>query len=165
MKPKVGLLSKEHDALVSGWLAAEQAIEHSCRAPLSARHALHAAVLIDQMSDLAFARRTLLLDPGLASAGDFLSFRAALRAREPALGILMDMSDCRVDGPSLQLVAAQIPPDGFANLAVADLMVSLYNAGAVPRLMLVHSDGRMLPMQELLLQAAEWWRSTLAPLS
>lgn len=165
MMPKDGRLLKEHEALVAGWSAAVQAIEVSRSAPLSARHALHAAVLIDQVSDLAFARRTLLLEPDLACAGDFLSFRAALRSRGAALGILMDVSACRVDGPSLQLVAAQVPPNGFTNLAVADLMVSLYNAGTVPRLMLVHSDGRMLPMQELLLQAAEWWRSALAPLS
>jgi hypothetical protein len=162
MMPKDGLLSKQHDALVAGWSAAVQAVDVSHRAPLSARHALHAAVLIDQLSDLAFARRAELLEPLLATSGDFLAFRTTLRARERALGLLMDMTGCRVEGPHLQLIAAQVAPDDFANLEIADLMVSLYNAGTVPRLMLVHPDGALLPMQDILHRATNWWRVTLA---
>lgn len=162
MMPNDCLLSKEDDALVVGWSAVVQAVDVSHHAPLSARRALHATVLIDQLSDLVFARRSMLLEPLLATSGDFLTFRAGLRDREPALGLLMDMTACDVHGPSLQLVAAQVPPDDFGNLAVAELMVSLYNVGTVPKLMLVKSDGKMLPMQDLLLQAANWWRASLA---
>jgi hypothetical protein len=162
MMPKRRLSSEEDDALRLGWSAALQAIEVSHSAPLSARHALHAAVLLDQLSDLAFVRRTALLEPPLATCGDFLSFRTALRDCEPVLGLLMDLTACRMDGPSLLVTAAQVAPDGFANLSVGDLMVSLYNGGTVPRLMLMQSDGKIRPMQDVLQQATKWWQTTLA---
>jgi hypothetical protein len=41
-------------------------------------------------------------------------------------------------------------------------MVSLYNAGTVPQLMLVQHSGTVLPMQHLLQGAADWWRAILA---
>jgi hypothetical protein len=73
----------------------------------------------------------------------------------------MDLMACGASGPRLQVVAMPVAPDAFAKLAVADLMVSLYNGGTVPRLMLVPGDGQMLPMQSLLQSAALWWATTL----
>ena len=135
-----------------------QVLASSQRAPLSARAAMHAAVQIDQMSDVAFARRGLLSVP-LSGAGDILVFRAALRAASADLGLLMDLAECGPDGPRLQVIAVPVPPDGFDTLPVADLMVSLYNAGTVPRLMLVLTDGTQHPMQDLLKRAAQWWQT------
>ena len=149
------------DAITAGWVAVLRAVEASCRAPLSARHALRAAVVIDQLSDLVFTRRTDLLLPSLATAGDILSFRSALRRTEPALGPLLDLISCGPDAPRLQVLAETVAPDGFERLAVTDLMVSLYNAGRVPRLMLVQPDATRLPMQHLLQQAIAWWRAML----
>ncbi|MCW1931703.1 hypothetical protein [Pararhodobacter zhoushanensis] len=143
-------------ALAAGWRAAVQAVADSRAAPLSARHALHAAVALDRLSDLAHARRAALPSP-LARAGDILSFRAALRAADPAFGPLMDLTACSANGPHLALIATQIPPEGFASLPVGDLMVSLYNAGTVPRLYLV-TPAESLPMQPLLQAALDWWR-------
>lgn len=161
MNPSGGLLSKRNDALAHGWLALLQAVGVSQRAPLSARHAVHAAVLIDQVSDAAFVRRAELSVAPLATAGDILTYRAALRACSPALGPLMDLTACGAEGPRLHLVAEKVAPEGFVSLPVADLMVSLYNAGTVPRLMLVQTGGETLPMQDLLHEASTWWRSTL----
>ena len=156
-------MMRADDAMTAGWIAVMRAVETSRRAPLSARHALHAAVLIDQLSDLAFTGRTDLPLPLLATAGDILSFRAALRSSDPALGRLIDLTACGPDAPRLQVLAEAVAPDGFERLAVADLMVSLYNAGRVPRLMLVQPDETRLPMQDLLQQATSWWRATLGP--
>lgn len=129
----------------------------SQRAPLSARAALYAAVQIDQMCDAAFAGRGVLQSP-LATAADILAFRAALREAAPMLGPLMDLAECGPMGPHLQVVAVPVPPDGFGRLPVADLMVSLYNAGTVPRLMLVMADGAQHDMQDLLQRATAWWQ-------
>jgi hypothetical protein len=158
----VGQLLKVDGALAADFLALRQAVGISRRAPLSARHALHAAVLIDQLSDVAYVRRAELSFPTLATAGDILSFRAALRACDPALGPLMDLTSCGADCPRLQVVAEEVALDCFTSLPVEDLMVSLYNAGTVPRLMLVQKDMRMLPMQVLLQDATNWWSSTLS---
>lgn len=143
------------------WSAVLESFRVSQTAPMSARHALHAAVLIDQLSDLAFARRASLPFQALAAAGDFPAFRAALRLCEPALGPIMDLTRCVAEGPHLCLVATEVAPEGFESLPVADLMVSLYNDGTVPRLMLAEPGGTMLPMQDLLKAAIAWWGSSL----
>jgi hypothetical protein len=148
-------------ALALAWAAVCEAVRISNRATLSARHAMQAVAQLDHLSDVAFARRSDLTEPMLATAQDILSFRAALRGCEPALGPLMDLMACGASGPRLQVVAMPVAPDAFAKLAVADLMVSLYNGGTVPRLMLVPGDGQMLPMQSLLQSAALWWATTL----
>ncbi len=139
------------------WAAALAAVRVSRRAPLSARHALHAAVLLDQMTDLAYAGRADLPWPALATAGDFLAFRAGLRGLDPSLGALMDLCAGGADGPRLTVVATVVAPDAFSSLPVGDLMVSLYNNGTVPRLMLVQQGGEMLAMQDLLQSASLWW--------
>lgn len=149
-------------ALALAWAAVCEAVRISNRAPLSARHAMQAVAQLDHLSDVAFARRFDLTEPVLATAQDILSFRAALCRCEPALGPLMDLMACGASGPRLQVVAMPVAPDAFAKLAVADLMVSLYNGGTVPRLMLVPGDGQMLPMESLLQSAALWWEATLA---
>ena len=149
------------EAVAQTWAAVVDAVAVSRRAPLSARHALHAAVLIDQLSDKAFARRPALPLPALATAGDFLAFRAGLRASDPSLGPIMDLTACGADGTHLEILPTQVAPDAFSGLPVADLMVSLYNAGEVPRLMLVQRDGGIVPMQHLLQEATRWWGTIL----
>ena len=154
-------LARIDGALAAGWAQARAAVERSRNAPLSARHALHAAAALDQLSDLAHPFRTALLPAAVARAGDILSYRAALRAADPALGAVMDLTACRAEGPHLRLIAAEVPPEGFAQLPVGDLMVSLYNAGTVPRLFLVSADGQRLPVQPLLADATAWWHAVL----
>ncbi|WP_127105246.1 hypothetical protein [Pararhodobacter zhoushanensis] len=154
-------MARTDAALAAGWQAAVQAVTDSRNAPLSARHALHAAVALDRLSDLAHARRSTL-PPTLGRAGDILTFRAALRAADPAFGPLMDLTACSANGPHLALIATEIPPEGFASLPVGDLMVSLYNAGTVPRLFLV-TQAENLPMQPLLQAALDWWRTVVPP--
>lgn len=117
------------------------------------------------MSDAGFARRDTLTDRRLATAGDILAFRAGLRQISPALGLIMDLTTCHPDAPRLQIVARPVPPDDFANLPVGDLMVSLYNSGTVPRLMLVQQDGTEHPMAEVSQAGAGWWAATLAALA
>ncbi|MBI1173272.1 hypothetical protein GC209_17935 [bacterium] len=142
-------------------VALDEAVGLSQRAPLSARHALQAVAMIDRLSDQVYARRSGLPVPDLAHAQDILSFRAALRDGDPAVAALMDLMTCGAASPRLQVVAAQLGPDDFARLPVGDLMVSLYNSGTVPRLMLVQPDGTMLAFQDLLRAAAAWWEATL----
>ena len=149
------------DSLSTACRAVRDAVLVSRHAPLSARYALQAVASIDRLSDVAFVRRPDLSEPLLATAEDILSFRAALRICNPDLRPLMDLMACSATGPRLQVVALQVPPDGFAGLPVADLMVSLYNGGTVPRLMLVQPDGQMVPMQHLLQGALLWWETTL----
>lgn len=151
------------EALAGGLHELGLAVAASRKAPLSARHALHAAVALDQMADLAHAGRAGLRVHPLAEAGDVLAFRALLRAADPALGPLMDLVTCGPHSPRLQVVAAEVAPEGFARLAVEELMVSLYNAGQVPRLMLIEAGGRSWPMQDLLPRAAAWWAAALGP--
>ena len=154
-------LLQQDDALRLGWLAVLRAVDVSRRAPLSARQALNAAVQIDQLSDRVFATRAALSVPPLARAADILTFRAALRACDPAFGPIMDLTACCPYGPSLQVTATEVAPEGFDRLGVADLMVSLYNAGTVPRLMMLQPGGTMLPMQNLLQHATARWGAIL----
>lgn len=133
-----------------------QAVQTSQHAPLSARHALQAAAFFDLLADRAYVQGAL---KSLSTAADILAFRTALRQCHPALGPLMDLMAA---GAHLRVVATPVPPDGFASLDVADLMVSLYNAGTVPRLMLIQPDGTSLPMQDLLQNAAGWWATALS---
>lgn len=148
-------------AVAQHWAAVRCALGVSRQAPLSARHALHAAVLIDRLSDITFTRRLELPLPPLATAGDFSIFRAGLRVCEPSLGPIMDLTACSADGPRFEVVATKVASDGYSGLPVADLMVSLYNDGRIPRLMLVQRDGTMLPIQNLMLAATHWWGKIL----
>jgi hypothetical protein len=143
------------------WKALRDGVQASGLAPLSARQALHAAVLIDRMSEIVFRRRHALARPELAIASDVLAFRAALRICEKSLGEIMDLTDCTAHGPYLDVRSTSVADDEFAALPVADLMVSLYNDGEVPRLMLVHRQGDMMPMQHILQMASDWWATAL----
>jgi hypothetical protein len=156
-----GIAVERVQRLSNVWTAVLQAVDASRKAPLSARHALAAAVQIDQFSDHAFAARAALSEPNIALAADILAFRAALRAQSVAVGCLMDLSAAAAQGPYLEVIASALAPEAYAKLAVADLMVSLYNAGAVPQLMLVQSEGAALPILELLQAAIDWWSITL----
>lgn len=126
----------------------QAAVDAARAAPLSARAALYAAVMMDRLADRD-------------GASDILAARAQVRARCPAMGPLMDLAAAAAGGPYLQVVATPVPEDGFASLPVADLMVSLYNAGTVPRLMLVQAEEPALDMQDVLQEAWAWWRDRL----
>lgn len=149
------------DSVAVAWSAVCRAVAVSGRAPLSARHALHAAVLMDQVSDIGCDHRGSMAVAALTTAGDLAAFRAALRVCAPSLGPIMDLTACGPVGPWLEVVATEVAAEEFAGLPVADLMISLYNDGKVARLMLVQRDGVKLPMQPLLQAAMEWWGGVL----
>ena len=76
----------------------------------------------------------LLIDAAIdgASEGDLLVHRQTLADSSPALALVMEIAAMREDGPRLAVEAAEAPP-----LSEAEYMVSVYNAGTVPRLMIV----------------------------
>ncbi len=141
--------------------AAQQAVATAAAAPLSARHALHAAVLIDRITDPVFARRSLLALPDLATTRDIPAFRAALGICAPALDPILALAGGTAPHVRLEVLPEKVAPEAFGSLPVADLMVSLYNQGSVPRLMLVAQDRAGVPMQDLLHGAIRWWTGTL----
>lgn len=149
-------------SFANAWTAALHAVQVSGRAPLSARHALHAALLINQFSDIAFTLRGTLPLLDLATARDLPRFRANLRGHEPSLGLVMALSAAGADGPRLEVRVMDVAPEEFPSLSVADLMVSLYNNGTVPRLMLVQHDECEHQMQHLLQAASRWWSGNLS---
>lgn len=148
-------------SLATQWAGVVQAVAESCRAPLSARHTLRAAVQIDHLSDVVFPTRSALAAKHLATAADFPAFRKALRTIIPALGPIMDLTGCSVQSPRLELREVEVARGDFPGLPVADLMVSLYNKGRVPQLLLVQPDGEVVPMQDLLRDAVSGWSRTL----
>lgn len=154
-------IQRHAGTIAPAWTAALVAVQVSGHAPLSARHALHAAVLIDQLSDIAFPVRGAFPVPALVTAGDLSAFRAGLRDCERSLGDIMDLTACGANAPRLEVRATAVAPEEFSALPVADLMVSLYNDGTVPRLMLVQLDGGKQQMQHLLQAATHWWSMIL----
>ena len=102
------------------------------------------AALVDAYVDRLFASD--------AEAEDILDFRAALRKRSPALGLVMAL--CAQDG-SVQLVteAVAVPVEDYGALGVEDFMVSLYNDHSVQRLRLALPDGDRCDMLDVLAEA------------
>jgi hypothetical protein len=142
---------------LSGYLRrAEAALAEAEAAPLSVRRALLCAVLIDDLGERAFTAWTP--DAGrVFGAQDALAFRRALRRRCPELGLIADLCGMSTNAPRLVAKAIPIAADALAALPTEDFMVSLYNEGNVPRVMLVARDGER-PAHEVLARALGWWR-------
>jgi len=106
------------------------AIAEAKAAPLSARKAMLAVLLVDAYADRLFAAQT--------EADDILEFRAGLAAASPALGLVFDLAAGRA---RLVTEAVTVPVEEYGRLSVQDFMVSLYNGHTVQRVLVVAPDG------------------------
>ncbi len=119
-------------------------------APLSARRAMLAALLIDQAVDALFTERHA------GAAADILAFRTELAERFPPLATLFALTALRPDGPRLGLAEVEVPIAHYSGLSVEDFMVSLYNDRTVQRLLVLAPDGaRLADAQQWLAAAAD----------
>lgn len=117
-------------------------------APLSAKKAMLAALLLDAEIDRRFA---------LAGSGgdrDILAFRAEFASRSAALRLIMGLAALRPDGPRLVTEAVRVPIADYPTLGTADFMVSLYNDHTVQRVLIVMPDGKRHDVHAVLAEAA-----------
>lgn len=121
----------------------EAAFAEARAAPLSARKAMLAAMLVDAHADRLFAE-------GAAAGEDVLAFRASLATRSPELGIVFALCALREGGPRLVTEAVAVPIEDYPALQEADFMVSLYNAHTVQRVRVVLPDGRRLLVHDVI---------------
>lgn len=115
-------------------------------APLSARKAMLAALLLDAYADRLF-------DAGTTGAEDVLAWRAQLAERHEALALVFALAAARPDGPHLVTEAVEVPVTDYPALAVADYMVSLYNQNSVQRVRIALPDGSRRDVHEVLAAA------------
>lgn len=129
---------------VVGALAQARSAVATARAhPQSRRKAMLAALLVDAMVDALFEE---------SGGDDVLAFRAALRARAPALAPILDIAG--MNGPELVLEPVELDA-ADATLDVGDVMVSFYNRGTVPRVLIVAPDGSRRDVHAALAVALE----------
>jgi hypothetical protein len=124
-----------------GYLRAE--LEAARAAPLSAKRARLAALLIDAYVDRLFAARH-------AGDADVLAFRAELAVGSPALAAAFELANGTA---RLVTEAVEVPLDDYPALPLADFMVSLYNDHTVQRVFIVTPEGQRLPVHDVLGQA------------
>ena len=124
----------------------EQARLAARAAPLSARKAMLAAMLIDAYPDRLFAA-------GNTGAEDILAWRAALAAGSDALALVFALCALRDNGPRLVTEPVEVPIEDYPTLGVEDFMVSLYNDRTVPRVRIATADGRRRDVHEVLAEA------------
>jgi uncharacterized protein YjbJ (UPF0337 family) len=114
-------------------------------------HSILAALEASPLSRKKAMLLTLLIDAAIDSArphtADLLAHRQAVAATHPALALVMELAALRDGGPRLVVEAVAAPP-----LSEAEYMVSVYNAGTMPRLMVV-ADGAVREALPLLRQA------------
>ena len=115
-------------------------------APLSARKAMLAAMLIDAYPDRLFAA-------GETGAEDILAYRAGLAAGSDALALVFALSALRDGGPRLVTEPVAVPIADYPKLGVEDFMVSLYNGHTVPRVRIALPDGGRRDVHEVLAAA------------
>ena len=104
--------------------------------PLSRKKAMLLALLIDEA-----------IDNARPDTADLLGHRQSIALAHPALALVMELVALRDTGPRLVVEALDAPP-----LSEAEYMVSVYNAGTIPRLMIV-ADGVAREALPLLRQA------------
>ena len=121
---------------------AAEAVAAARAAPLSARKALLAALLVDAVADAHFAAE--------AKGGDILAFRESLAAGSDALALVFALAARRAD---LVTEAVTVPLADYGQLSVEDFMVSLYNANTVQRIRIVTPDGRRVDVHDVLAAA------------
>ena len=150
----MSLTLAEHLSLIEDEHAA------SLAAPLSARQALLVAVLLDHLPDRVFAARRHAAPNTVFSAEDLPAYRQKLREQSPALSTIFDLCALRPDGPTLKVVAVEVPIADYPNLSTADFMVSLYNGNTVQRVLLVLPDNEAKLAREVIAAAMAWWRES-----
>jgi len=121
----------DHFALIEAEYA--EALAH----PLSARHAMLVAVLLDKYADRLFDARRDTAPEKLFYTEDVLAFRTRLAAAVPALGRIFALCALAPDGPRLVTKTVAVPLPDYPSLPLADFMVSLYNSNTVQRVVLV----------------------------
>lgn len=142
-----------------GLARASAELEALSARPLSVRHALLVAALLDRVADLAFAERAAL--PAGPAAEDVLAFRAAVAAACPALARIAALCGMGAEAPRLAIAAVPVPPEATGALTAAEFMVSLYNANTMPQVVLVEAAGTT-PALPVLRAARDWWQAQLA---
>ena len=122
-------ISTSADAGVAAHLAyLEAAVAAARAAPLSAKKAMLAAMLVD-----AYADRLM------PEGGDILAFRAELAAESAALSLIFAL--CSGRATRLVTEGVEVPIADYPKLGVEDFMVSLYNDHTVQRVRIVAADG------------------------
>lgn len=114
-------------------------------APLSRKAAMLVALLLDREVERRFR---------LSGEGDVLVFRAGFVRRRPALALVLELAAMRADGPRLAIEPVRVAIADYPRLTEPDYMVSLYNGGTVPRLLVVSPDGGRREAGPLLRAAA-----------
>ena len=112
---------------------AADAVAAAAAAPLSAKRAMLAALLIDAAVDARFAA---------SGEDDVLEFRARLAAGSEVLGLVFGLCALRPDGPMLVTEAVEVPIADYPALRTEDLMVSLYNGNTVMRVRIAVGEAR-----------------------
>ena len=86
----------------------------------------------------------LLIDAAIdavrPAGADVLAHRERVAAAHPSLALVMDLAAMRDGGARLAVEARDVAPEDYPALAEAEYMVSLYNDGTVPRLMIRAGD-------------------------
>ena len=137
----------DHFALV------EDEYRASVKALLSIRQAWLVAVLIDHLPDRMFEAYRKTAPEKVFKAEDLPAYRAILREKSPALAIIFDLCAMRPEGPTLKVVAVEVPIAEYHKLGIEDFMVSLYNQNTVQRVVVAWGDGRQALAHEILGEA------------
>jgi hypothetical protein len=112
---------------------ATEAVAAAAAAPLSAKRAMLAALLIDAAADALFAA---------SGEDDVLEFRARLAKGSAALALVFGLCALRPDGERLVTEAVEVPIADYPALTTEDFMVSLYNDRTVMRVRIAVEDQR-----------------------
>jgi hypothetical protein len=112
---------------------AAEAVAAAAAAPLSAKRAMLAALLIDAAADALFAA---------SGEDDVLEFRARLAKGSAALALVFGLCALRPDGERLVTEAVEVPIADYPALTTEDFMVSLYNDRTVMRVRIAVEDQR-----------------------
>ena len=112
---------------------AREAVAAAAAAPLSAKRAMLAALLIDAAVDAAFAA---------SGEDDVLEFRERLAVRSDALALVLGLCALKADGPRLVTEAVAVPIADYPGLRTEDFMVSLYNGNTVQRVRIAVGEDR-----------------------
>jgi hypothetical protein len=113
----------------------EDAVAVARAAPLSARKAMLAAMLIDAWPDRVYAA-------GETGAEDVLAYRAGLAKKSEALALVFALCTLGESRPRLVTEAVEVPIAEYHLLSVQDYMVSLYNANTVQRVRIAVGEAR-----------------------
>jgi hypothetical protein len=112
---------------------ATEAVAAAAAAPLSAKRAMLAALLIDAAADAMFAA---------SGEDDVLEFRARLAKGSAALALVFGLCALRPDRERLVTEAVEVPIADYPALTIEDFMVSLYNDRTVMRVRIAVEDQR-----------------------